>query len=43
MEKVCDKRVTNGTPQYLIKWFGYDMSEATWEVRLTLPFFGVCS
>ena len=31
VEKILDSRVHRGWVQYLVKWLGYDESEATWE------------
>ena len=31
VEKILDSRVHQGWVQYLVKWLGYDESEATWE------------
>ena len=32
VERILDKRVLeNGEIEYLLKWFGYDEDEATWE------------
>ena len=30
VESIIGKRVEDGIPIYLIKWLGYDISEATW-------------
>ena len=31
IEKIIDKRITNGQFEYKIKWEGYPMSQCTWE------------
>lgn len=31
VEAIVDRRITRGTPQYLIKWKGWPSSENTWE------------
>ena len=31
LERILDSRVHRGWVQYLVKWKGYDISEATWE------------
>lgn len=30
-EKILKKRIRNGNPQYLVKWAGYPLKDATWE------------
>ena len=31
VDEILNKRITNGQTEYLVKWLGYDESEATWE------------
>jgi Chromo (CHRromatin Organisation MOdifier) domain/Integrase core domain len=31
VDEILNKRITNGQAEYLVKWLGYDESEATWE------------
>jgi len=41
VECVCAKRVLGKTVQYLVKWEGADMSQATWEPAGNLPGWAV--
>ncbi|KIW99342.1 uncharacterized protein Z518_11417 [Rhinocladiella mackenziei CBS 650.93] len=36
VEKILKRRVMRGTPQYLIKWLGYDDCENSWEPEANL-------
>jgi hypothetical protein len=31
VETILDKRIFRGKPQYLVKWTGYPLHDATWE------------
>ncbi len=31
VERILDKKIVGGKVFYFIKWFGYDIREATWE------------
>ncbi|EGC38799.1 hypothetical protein DICPUDRAFT_28057, partial [Dictyostelium purpureum] len=33
VEKILSKRIRGGIKEYLIKWEGYDIKEATWEAE----------
>ncbi|EGC35704.1 hypothetical protein DICPUDRAFT_32968, partial [Dictyostelium purpureum] len=33
VEKILSKRIRGGIKEYLIKWEGYDVKEATWEAE----------
>ena len=36
VELILDKRTFRGKPQYLVKWFGYPLYNATWEPMTNL-------
>lgn len=36
VEKILNKRIINGKPQYYVKWEGYQESDNTWEPLVNL-------
>jgi len=36
VDRILDKRIDKNTIFYLVKWLGYDCSQATWEPESSL-------